>query len=89
VAGAAIGGSLALGVLIFGPATGASFNPARWFGPALISGQWNDAWMYILAPIVGGVASAFLYLTVMRLETPPLPTQTARRGESAEPPVVA
>src|SRR6478736_3432276 len=49
----AIGGALALGVLIFGPATGASFNPARWFGPALVSGVWDDAWLYILAPIVG------------------------------------
>ena len=36
VAGIAIGGALGVGVLIFGPATGASFNPARWFGPALI-----------------------------------------------------
>jgi aquaporin NIP len=89
VAGAAIGGALALGVLIFGPATGASFNPARWFGPALLSGQWNDAWVYIVAPILGAVGAAFLYLSVMRLESPSLPTQTARRGESAEPPVTA
>jgi MIP family channel proteins len=87
VAGAAIGGALALGVLIFGPATGASFNPARWLGPALVSGQWTDAWLYILAPIVGAVAAAFLYLSVMRLETPSLPAQAPRRGESAEPPL--
>lgn len=85
VAGAGIGGALALGVLIFGPATGASFNPARWFGPALVSGVWADAWLYILAPIVGGVAAAFIYFWVMHLES--LPTQTARRGQSAEPPV--
>jgi MIP family channel proteins len=87
VAGAAIGGALALGVLIFGPATGASFNPARWFGPALVSGEWSDAWMYILAPIAGGIAAAFTYLAVMRLNEPALPAQSARRGESAEPPV--
>src|SRR3954468_1971696 len=87
VAGAAIGGALALGVLIFGPATGASFNPARWFGPALASGTWTDAWLYILAPIVGAVGAAFTYLSVMQLESPALPTQPARRGESAEPPV--
>ena len=55
VAGAAIGGALALGVLIFGPATGASFNPARWFGPALVAGTWDNAWLYILAPIVGAL----------------------------------
>jgi MIP family channel proteins len=87
VAGAAIGGALALGVLIFGPATGASFNPARWFGPAVMSGHWDDAWLYILAPIVGGVAAVYAYLAAMRLGSPPLPTQSARRGESAEPPV--
>lgn len=89
VAGAAIGGALALGVLIFGPATGASFNPARWFGPALAAGIWDDAWLYILAPIAGAVAAAFSYLAVMRLSEPEIPTQTARRGESAEPPVTA
>jgi MIP family channel proteins len=87
VAGAAIGGALALGVLIFGPATGASFNPARWFGPALVSGSWTDAWMYIIAPIVGAVGAAFAYLSIMKLSTPSVPTQTARKGESAEPPV--
>ena len=87
VAGAAIGGALALGVLLFGPATGASFNPARWFGPALVSGSWTDAWMYIIAPIVGAVGAAFAYLAIMKLSTPSVPTQTARKGESAEPPV--
>lgn len=87
VAGAAIGGALALGVLIFGPATGASFNPARWFGPALAAGIWDDAWLYILAPIAGAVAAAFSYLAVMRLSEPEIPAQSARRGESAEPPI--
>src|SRR5215207_6188048 len=79
VAGIAIGGALGVGVLIFGPATGASFNPARWFGPALAAGQWNDAWLYILAPIVGAVGAAYAYLAVMRMGEPPLPTQSARR----------
>src|SRR6478735_191002 len=86
VAGAAIGGALALGVLLFGPATGASFNPARWFGPALVSGSWTNAWMYIIAPVVGAVGAAFAYLSIMKLSTPSVPTQTARKGESAEPP---
>jgi MIP family channel proteins len=87
VAGVAIGGALGLGVLIFGPATGASFNPARWFGPALAAGEWSDAWLYIAAPIAGAVGAAFAYLGVMRSAEPPLPAQSPRRGESAEPPV--
>jgi MIP family channel proteins len=87
VAGIAIGGALGVGVLIFGPVTGASFNPARWFGPALISGHFTDAWLYILGPIIGAVAAALLYRTVMELDERPLPAQSPVRGESAEPPL--
>ncbi len=90
VAGAAIGGALALGVLIFGPATGASFNPARWFGPAAVSGTWTNAWLYILAPIVGAGVAALTYRYIMYAAE--IPAQTARRGESAaqpQPPVAA
>ena len=89
VAGFAIGGALGVGVLIFGPATGASFNPARWFGPALTSGHFTDAWLYILGPIVGAVAAALLYRAVMELDERPLPAQSPVRGESAEPPLAA
>jgi MIP family channel proteins len=88
VAGAAIGGALALGVLIFAPATGASFNPARWFGPAAASGTWHDAWLYILGPIVGAAAAALAYHLIMDMAS--IPAQTARRGESVpeqQPPV--
>lgn len=87
VAGIAIGGALGVGVLIFGPATGASFNPARWFGPALTSGSFTDFWLYILGPILGAVAAALLYRTVMELDERPLPAQEPARGESAEPPL--
>ena len=89
VAGFAIGGALGVGVLIFGPATGASFNPARWFGPALISGSFTDFWLYILGPIAGAAGAALLYRTVMELDVRPLPAQSPVRGESAEPPVPA
>jgi glycerol uptake facilitator-like aquaporin len=87
VAGIAIGGALGVGVLIFGPATGASFNPARWFGPALISGEFGDAWLYLLGPILGALSAAFLYRAVMALDERPLPAQSPVRGESAEPPL--
>ena len=68
VAGFAIGGALGVGVLIFGPVTGASFNPARWFGPALISGEFTDGWLYVLGPILGAAAAAGLYRLVMELD---------------------
>jgi aquaporin-4 len=60
-AGLVIGGTLGLIVLVAGPLTGASVNPARWFGPALVSGTWDDAWLYIIAPVVGGVLAALAY----------------------------
>ena len=89
VAGAAIGGTLGLMVLIFGPATGGSFNPARWFGPALASGSYTDAWMYILAPIVGAVVAAFVYLAVMEVDQADVPAQSPRVGESTDRPLPA
>jgi Major intrinsic protein len=41
--------------------TGAALNPARWFGPALVSSSWDDAWVYIVGPVVGGVLAAVAY----------------------------
>jgi MIP family channel proteins len=56
-----IGATLGFIVMIGGPLTGGSFNPARWFGPALVSGDWDDAWLYIIGPLVGGVLGAISY----------------------------
>ena len=56
-----IGLSLGVGALIFANATGASLNPARWFGPAVVSGEFDDFWVYILGPILGGAAAALGY----------------------------
>src|SRR3954471_5980247 len=85
VAGVAIGGALGFAVMIFGPATGGSFNPARWFGPSVAAGSWSDAWMYILAPVAGAVCAALLYRRVMELDARALPPQPPARGESAAP----
>jgi MIP family channel proteins len=60
-AGWVIGGTLGLVVLVAGPLTGGSVNPARFFGPALVSSHWDDAWLYIIAPVIGGVIAAQLY----------------------------
>ncbi len=53
--GLAIGLTLAALIICFGPFTGAAFNPARTFGPALASGHWNHFWtVYVAGPVIGG-----------------------------------
>ncbi len=60
-----IGGALGLGALALAPLTGAGFNPARAFGPAIASGQFGGADVfivgYLLAPVLGALAAAFGY----------------------------
>ncbi|MEO9295340.1 MAG: aquaporin [Nitrososphaera sp.] len=59
-AGAAIGTMIFLLHLVGVPLTGASMNPARTFGPALISGFWEFHWIYWAGPIVGALVAAFI-----------------------------
>lgn len=61
VAGIAIGFTLISCILIGGPLTGASLNPARTLGPALVLGDFSDLWVYLLGPITGAVAAGLLY----------------------------
>jgi hypothetical protein len=60
-AGLAIGFTLGFAGMVLVPATGGSFNPARWLGPALASGTFPDFWLYIVGPIAGAVLAASLY----------------------------
>ena len=60
-AGWVIGIALGAAVLVFAPLDGGSFNPARWFGPAIVSGEYADWWVYILGPILGALLAAFGY----------------------------
>lgn len=63
--GFAIGLTLGLAILMGGPLTGASLNPARTFGPAVVSGTWTGHAIYWVGPILGATAAAFLYGTVL------------------------
>ena len=57
----AIGLAVLVDHLVGVPLTGASMNPARSLGPALLSGEWANHWVYWVGPIVGGALAAVLY----------------------------
>lgn len=60
-----IGFTLAFSVMIFGPLTGAGFNPARWFGPALIGEEFGGVWPYLIGPLVGATLAVGFYKFVV------------------------
>jgi len=60
----AIGGTVGLDALFGGPVTGASMNPARSFGPALVTGEWSDFWLYVVGPLAGAALGTFAYQAV-------------------------
>jgi MIP family channel proteins len=60
----AIGGTIALDALFGGPITGASMNPARSAGPALVSGDLHQLWIYLLAPVAGTALGAAAYQVI-------------------------
>lgn len=57
----AIGGAVALDALFGGGVTGASMNPARSFGPALVGWEWSHFWIYVVAPAAGAIVGALTY----------------------------
>jgi MIP family channel proteins len=61
----AAGGALGMIVMVLGPLTGGSFNPARWFGPALVGNHFSDAWAYIFGPLVGAAIAVAVYRFVI------------------------
>lgn len=57
----AIGATVALEALFAGPISGASMNPARSLGPALVSWTWTAQWVYLTGPFLGAIAGALIY----------------------------
>ena len=64
----AIGGALGMVVMVLAPLTGAGVNPARSFGPALVSGEWvgfdDFVLVYVVGPAAGALVAAFLYFQI-------------------------
>ncbi len=68
----AIGFTVALDAMWGGPISGASMNPARSVGPALVAGVWEHQWLYLLAPVLGAIIGAMLYQWI-RTPNPAVP----------------
>jgi aquaporin Z len=62
IAGIAIGITLGMGVLFGYLLTGGSLNPARSFGPALVSGNLENIWIYFVGPIIGALVAYAVYI---------------------------
>jgi MIP family channel proteins len=80
VAGLAIGFVIVFGMLLAYPLTGGAFNPARAFGPQLISNSWSDAWIYYVGPLAGGAIAALLYDEVYLRGGAPVPVGPPETG---------
>lgn len=69
--GYAIGLTITFGILAIGPWTGAAFNVARWFGPALASGRWDDWFVWIVGPVAGAILAGVAYWRVFLKDEEP------------------
>jgi len=60
----AVGGVVAMEAIFAGPISGASMNPARSLGPALVAGQFSHLWIYLIAPTLGALAAVVVSLMI-------------------------
>ena len=56
-----IGLTITMDIFVGGGVSGAAMNPARWFGPAIVQGAFDNWWIYWVGPIVGAVLAALLW----------------------------
>ena len=80
IAGLAIGFTISFDILIGGPITGAAMNPARAFGPQLVGGFWQDAWIYYAGPLLGAAAAALAYELLYLRPLAPVPVGPPETG---------
>lgn len=73
-AGLAIGATVGLEALFAGPICGASMNPARSLGPALVSGRLAEVWIYLIAPTLGALLAIPIH-RILHPSTPSTPPQ--------------
>lgn len=82
----AIGTTFVFMVMVGGPLTGACFNPARWFGAALVGNTWGGVWPYLVGPIVGALLAVGVWRLIIE-GGGAAPTEPPQRvqGDAAKP----
>ena len=85
IAGLAIGLTISIDIMMGGNVSGAAMNPARYLGPAIVDGNFDDFWIWIVGPIVGALIAAVVYIFVLDptivepAEADPAPAGASRR----------
>ncbi|KAH7570996.1 hypothetical protein JRO89_XS05G0236000 [Xanthoceras sorbifolium] len=70
LAGIAVGMTILLNVFVAGPVSGASMNPARSIGPALVMMKFKGIWIYIVGPLIGTIMGGFAYNLIRFTDKP-------------------
>lgn len=81
----AIGTTFVFLVMVGGPLTGACYNPARWFGAALVGNEWGGVWPYLVGPIVGSLLAVGVWRFVIEAGGPS-PSEPPQRTTAAASP---
>jgi MIP family channel proteins len=80
IGGTAIGLAVAADILIGGPITGAAMNPARWFGPAVAAGAFDDWYVWWIGPLLGAAFAAVIYRFILAETEEPEVTPATPQG---------
>jgi MIP family channel proteins len=81
----AIGTTFVFLVMVGGPLTGACYNPARWFGAALVGNSWGGVWPFLAGPIVGSLLAVAVFKFILE-PGGPAPTEPPQRVKPAAAP---
>jgi MIP family channel proteins len=79
----AIGTTFVFLVMVGGPLTGACFNPARWFGAALVGNSWGGVWPFLVGPLVGSLLAVAVWRFIIEAGGP-APTAEPRKAAAKD-----